>query len=321
MNVNIHTPLGILGVLAQAEAANANLTRPFLMRLPLPPASAERAALKEAKRLLEKALNLPAGRLSKPGSEEVRAFGNRTVGVEYVDVFGPATEEAVKGFQRSVSLPVTGDLDAATWSALLNKPVKVSAGLNMGVSSGLPPGAATGSTSPTVAASIPPGAYCLQQLPAGVAGTGAMVKPGGGGQCPTGYKLVVPRADVAPVAPVDPRANAETKIAALPDAALLAAVKAVRSGQGYGDERYEELAKVRNLLEMEAAKRNLAIPAGSDVLIQQGPSVPPTVGTSQSAITAAPEADTRPKVSVVQALIPVGALFLLALVFKGSSRA
>lgn len=320
MNVNIHTPLGILGVLAQAEAANANLTRPFLMRSPLPPV--EREALKEAKRLLEKALNLPPGRLSKPGSEEVRAVGNRTVGVEYIDVFGPATEEVVRGFQRSVSLPGTGNLDAPTWSALLNKPVKtVATGVGLGVSTGPRPGAVTGSTSPTAAANVPPGAYCLQQLATGMVGTGSMVKPGSGGQCPTGYKLVVPRADVAPGAPVDPRANAETKIAALPDAVLLAALKAVRSGQGYGDERYEELVKVRALLELEVAKRNLTLPAGSDVLIQQGPSAPPAVGTSQSAITAAPEADTRPKVSVVQALIPVGALFLLAFVFKGSSRA
>lgn len=290
MNTCIYRPIGILGTVIEANTSATALQRPYLKRSALPPPGASVLALVEAKRLLEVALNRRQGELSDASSEDTVNTGSRTAGVQVLDIFGPATEAAVKDFQARGSLAANGALDDATWSALLNKKVTTWGGSApylsaMIIPSAYKPGMTTASTNPPVAASIPAGAYCVQQNVQGALGLGSMVKPGEGGTCPAGFKLVVPRADASfGTTDSDPRAAAKTKIATLSDSTLLGAIKAVKSGMGYGDERFEELLAVRDLLMLEASKRNLTVPEGSDVSLSYGASV----GSSKSASTATP---------------------------------
>lgn len=54
------------------------------------------------------------------GVKEVQDALNYKLGITLVSdgLFGPATEAAVRDFQLSVGLPVTGMVDTSTWIAL-----------------------------------------------------------------------------------------------------------------------------------------------------------------------------------------------------------
>src|SRR4051794_14927660 len=87
------------------------------------------SAVAAQKAPVRSAIHLPSGSLVEYGdSGEAVAAVQRIVGVDTDGIYGPITRGAVQRFQSKAGLPVTGAVDAKTWTALFKSNVSFVSG-------------------------------------------------------------------------------------------------------------------------------------------------------------------------------------------------
>lgn len=111
-----------------SEAKNAPVAVTSAVTMNIPLAGADTFSIGEGKNLYawnmyERELALESKRLNGDDVWVVQRYlyENGYPGVGEIDGwFGPATRDAVRAFQRNIGLPVTGMVDATTWSYLID---------------------------------------------------------------------------------------------------------------------------------------------------------------------------------------------------------